>query len=131
MVIDTSALLAVLLEEPEASGFRQALSRDPVRMISAVSALEATCVLESRLGERAGVELELFLHKIKVRVMPFDEEQLEIARWAWRKFGKGRHPAGLNLGDCAAYALAKAAREPLLFKGSDFAQIDVQAVIVA
>jgi len=122
-------MLAVLLEEPEASVFRQALSRDPLRMMSAVSALETTCVLESRHGERAGVEFELFLHKIKIKVMPFDEEQLEIAREAWRRFGKGRHAASLNLGDCAAYALAKAAGEPLLFKGNDFAQTDIPAVV--
>lgn len=123
-------MLAVLLEEPEAPAFRRALSRDPVRMMSAVSALEATCVLESRRGEQAGVEFELFLHKTKVQVTPFDERQLEVARHAWRRFGKGRHPAGLNLGDCIAYALAKVTGERLLFKGSDFTQTDVPAVTV-
>jgi ribonuclease VapC len=130
MVIDTSAVLAVLLEEPEAPAFRRALSHDPVRMMSAVSALETTCVLESRRGEQAGVEFELLLHKITVRIMPFDERQLEAARDAWRKFGKGRHPAGLNFGDCVAYALAKVAGERLLFKGNDFTQTDIPAVTV-
>jgi ribonuclease VapC len=118
----------VLLEEPEADAFRRAIAQDSVRLMSTVSALEATCVLESRRGERAEAELELFLHKVNIRVMPFDEDQLEVARSAWRKFGRGRHAAGLNFGDCAAYALAAVAGEPLLFKGGDFSATDVARV---
>ena len=128
MVIDTSAITAILLNEPEAHTFRLAVSRDPVRLMSTVSALEATCVLESRRGAAAGAELELLLHKIAVQVVPFDDNQLEIARNAWRRFGKGRHRASLNFGDCVAYALAKATGEPLLFKGTDFSQTDIRAV---
>jgi len=128
MVIDSSAMSAVLFNEPEADRLRRAISADPVRMMSAVSALETSCVVESRRGASAGAEFEMFLHKVRIQIRPFDEDQLEIARAAWRRFGRGRHGAALNFGDCAAYALAKATGEPLLFKGSDFAQTDVAAV---
>ncbi len=128
MVIDTSAAMAVLLNEPEAEEFRRAIREDPVRLMSAVSALETTCVIESRRGPAAGVEFELLLHKINVRVIPFDEAQLQIARGAWRRFGRGRHRAGLNFGDCAAYALATTSGESLLFKGDDFVHTDITAV---
>ena len=131
MVIDTSAILAVLLREPDAGMFRLAITRDPLRLMSAVSALEATCVLESRRGLRAGLEFELVVHKINIRVMAFDLNQLDIARDAWRRFGRGRHPASLNFGDCAAYALTKATGEPLLFKGRDFSLTDVASVRLA
>jgi len=125
MVLDTSALLAILLDEPERRRFNELIEADPVRLISAANVLEAAIVLESRFGEPAGRELDLFLHRAKVEVTVVDGDQVEIARAAFRRFGKGRHLAGLNFGDCFAYALAVASGEPLLFKGSDFAQTDV------
>jgi len=125
MVIDTSALLAILLNEPERRQFDGAIEADPKRLISAAAVLETSIVLESRSGEAAGRELDLFLHRAKFDVAAVDSDQIEIARAAFRRYGKGRHPAGLNFGDCFSYALAKASGEPLLFKGNDFAQTDV------
>ena len=125
MVLDTSALLAILLDEPERRRFNELIEAAPVRLISAANVLEAAIVLETRSGEAAGRELDLFLHRAKVEVTAVDGDQVEIARAAFRRFGKGRHPAGLNFGDCFAYALARTSGEPLLFKGSDFAQTDV------
>ena len=125
MVLDTSALLAILLDEPERRRFNELIEADTVRLISAASVLEAAIVLETRSGEAAGRELDLFLHRAKVEVTAVDGDQVEIARAAFRRFGKRRHPAGLNYGNCFAYALAKASGEPLLFKGTDFAQADV------
>lgn len=128
MIIDTSAILAILLGEQEDFKFIEAISRDPKRLISAGTALELMLVIEARKGEIGGRELDLFLHRAKIDIVPFDSEQLEIARTAWRRFGKGRHPAGLNFGDCFAYALAKISGEPLLFKGNDFSQTDISIV---
>jgi ribonuclease VapC len=125
MVLDTSALLAILLDEPERRRFNELIEADPVRLISAANVLETAIVLESRSGEAAGRELDLFLHRAQVEVTAVDGDQVEIARAAFRRFGKGRHAAGLNYGDCFAYALAKASGEPLLFKGSDFSRTDV------
>jgi ribonuclease VapC len=126
MVIDTSALLAILLGEPEREKFLQLLSESETRLLSAGNALETAMVVESRRGEAAGRELDLFLHRTKIEIVAVDEEQFSIARFAWRKFGKGRHPAGLNFGDCFAYALTKTSSEPLLAKGEDFRQTDLQ-----
>lgn len=131
MVIDTSAILAILLEEPEARNFIQIISQDPRRLISSGTALELMIVIEARKGEAGGRELDLFLHHSKIAIVPFDAEQAEIARHAWQKFGKRNHPAGLNFGDCFAYALAKQSGEHLLFKGNDFNQTDILAATVA
>lgn len=90
-----------------------------------MSVFEASLVLEGRFGAGAVRELDLLLASGRFEVVPFDEEQLRLARRAWRRFGRGNHPAGLNMGDCASYALAKWAGEPLLFKGNDFAQTDI------
>lgn len=128
MVLDTSAILAILLGEPEAALIAEKISQDSQRLLSAGSALELMIVIEARKGELGGRELDLLLHRAKIDIVPFDNEQAEIAREAWRHFGKGRHPAGLNLGDCFAYALAKVSGEPLLFKGNDFNQTDVQFI---
>jgi ribonuclease VapC len=98
MVIDTSAILAVALNEPEAA--------DPVRLISAATMLEAAIVIEARLGDAGGRELDLWLHRLDAETIPVDAEQADMARRAWRRFGKGRHPAGLNYGDCFSHALA-------------------------
>ena len=126
MVIDTSALLAILLGEPERGKFLQRLSESETRLLSAANALETAMVVESRRGEAAGRELDLFLHRTKIEIVAVDEGQFSIARFAWRKFGKGRHPAGLNFGDCFAYALTKTSSEPLLAKGENFRRADLQ-----
>ena len=126
VVIDTSALLAILLGVPERGKFLQLLSESETRLLSAANALETAMVVESRRGEAAGRELDLFLHRTKIEIVAVDEEQFSIARFAWRKFGKGRHPAALNFGDCFAYALTKTSSEPLLAKGDDFRRTDLQ-----
>ena len=126
MVIDTSALLAIFLAEPERKGLLDSIFQAQTRMISAASVLETGIVLEARRGESAGREFDLFLVRANLQIVSLDSEQVEIARSAWRKFGKGRHPAGLNFGDCFAYALAKFTGEPLLAKGNDFAVTDIE-----
>ena len=126
MVIDTSALLAVFLAEPERKPFLDLIIQAEMRLISAANALETGIVLEARRGEAAGREFDLFVVRAGLQVVAVDSEQVEIARSAWRKYGKGRHPAGLNFGDCFAYALAKFSGEPLLAKGTDFARTDVE-----
>ncbi len=128
MVIDSSALIAILLGEPEAEALARAIVRDPVRLISTFSALETGIVIEVRKGEAGGREFDLLLHRARIEIVPMNVEQYEIAREAWRIYGKGRHPAGLNIGDCCSYALAKYSGEPLLFKGEDFSKTDVLAV---
>jgi len=126
VVIDTSALLAILLGEPERGKFLQLLSESATRLLSAANALETAILVESRRGEAAGRELDLFLHRTKVEIVAVDAEQFSMARFAWRKFGKGRHAAALNFGDCFAYALTKTSGEPLLAKGEDFRRTDLQ-----
>jgi ribonuclease VapC len=126
MVIDTSALVAILLGEPEAEPFALAVAGDPKRLIGTFAALETAIVIEAKKGESGGRELDLLLHKARIEMVPMTADQFEIARTAWRKYGKGRHPAGLNLGDCCSYALAKVVGEPLLFKGNDFSQTDIK-----
>ena len=128
MVIDTSALVAMLSDEPEASSFEGAVQADPVRLMSTASYLEAAIVIEARFGESGGRELDLWLHRAAVDLVGVDVNHAEVARAAYRRFGKGRHPAALNYGDCFAYALAKVSGEPLLFKGNDFGHTDIDAV---
>jgi len=125
MVIDTSALLAIFLGEPERSDFLELITEAEVRLISAANLLETGLVLEARRGESAGREFDLFVHQASLEIVAADSEQVEIARIAWRKYGKGRHKAGLNFGDCFAYALAKVSGQALLFKGDDFAKTDL------
>jgi ribonuclease VapC len=129
MVLDTSALLALLLDEPEAEEFRTAVEEDATRLVSAASALETALVIEARKGEPGGREFDTLVRKADVVVVPVDAEHVAEARKAYRRFGKGRHPAGLNFGDVFAYALARVAGEPLLFKGDDFAKTDIGRVI--
>lgn len=126
MVIDTSALVAILLDEPERRRFNQTIESSARRLISAATLLEAAMVLEGRFGAAGGRVLDRFLLRAQFESIPVDAEQVGIARRAFRRYGKGRHRAGLNYGDCFSYALAKAADEPLLYKGSDFAQTDVE-----
>lgn len=128
MTLDTSAVLAVLQNEAERSEFVALIEQSSRRIISAVSVLEAAMVLEGRRGDDAGTDLDLFLQRASIETVPFDDEQLSVARSAFRRFGKGRHAAGLNFGDCASYALAQWSGEPLLFKGDDFAATDVARV---
>ena len=125
MVIDTSALLAIFLAEPERKPFLDSILQSETRMISAANVLETGIVLEARRGESAGREFDLFLVRANLQIVSLDSEQAEIARSAWRKYGKGRHPAALNCGDCFAYALAKSSGEPLLAKGTDFVATDI------
>ena len=129
MVIDTSALMAVLLQEPNAAQVAAAIEANSSRLLSAATLLEASIVIESRKGEAGGRELDLLLYRAGFEVVPVDQDQAEIARAAWRRFGKGRHPAALNFGDCFAYALAKSRRLPLLFCGDDFRHTDVAAAM--
>ena len=128
MVIDTSALLALVFNEPEADDIEVALDEDPVRLMSVASCLESAIVVEARLGPAGGRELDLLVHKAAIELVAVTTEQMEVARAAWRRFGRGRHRAGLNFGDCFAYALARTSGEPLLFKGDDFANTDVDRV---
>ena len=126
MVIDTSALIAILLGEPEAEPFALAIAGDSKRLIGAFTALETGIVIEAKKGESGGRELDLLLHQARIEIVPVTAEQFEIALSAWRTYGKGRHPAGLNIGDCCSYALAKCAGEPLLFKGDGFSRTDIK-----
>ncbi|MBY3136002.1 type II toxin-antitoxin system VapC family toxin [Rhizobium laguerreae] len=128
MVIDTSAILAVLFKEPEAAEFLDRIASDPVRLVSAAGVFEASMVIETRYGETGGHELDLFLDRIDVEIVPIDAGLAEAARHAWRRYGKGRHPASLNFGDCFSYAFAAARHEPLLFKGNDFSSTDIRPV---
>lgn len=128
MVLDTSALLAVLLDEPEAGAFRLAVEEDPVRLVSAATVLETAIVIEARKGEAGGRELDLLLRTASVEIVSVDAGQVAEARRAWRRFGKRRRAAGLNYGDCFAYALARSSGEPLLYKGEDFERTDVRRV---
>ena len=125
MVIDTSALLAIFLAEPERKPLLDSILQSETRMISAANVLETGIVLETRRGESAGREFDLFLVRANLQIVSVDSEQAEIARSAWRKYGKGHHPAALNFGDCFAYALAKSSGEPLLAKGTDFVATDI------
>ncbi len=128
MVIDTSAIIAILFGEPEADALTEVIAEARDAMMSAFSVLEAGIVVEARKGEAGARELDLFLHQARIRTIPFDAEHLATARTAWREFGKGNHPAGLNIGDCCAYALAKHTGTPLLFKGDDFGKTDIPIV---
>lgn len=127
MVLDTSAVVAILFDEPERRAFTEAIEDDRRRLISTATLLECSLLVESRRGEVAGRELDLLLHRATVRSVAVDADQVEIARSAWRRYGKGRHPAGLNFGDCFSYALAMQSGERLLFTGADFARTDVPA----
>ena len=127
--MDTSAVMAILLGEPETESLVQALADDPKRMISVFNALESAIVIEAKKGEAGGRELDLFMHRARIEIIALNSDQVELALTAWRKYGKGNHPAGLNIGDCCAYALAKYSSEPLLFKGEDFSQTDIRPVL--
>jgi ribonuclease VapC len=127
MVIDTSAVIACLLDEPERVSFVECIEADPVRLISMVGFVEASLVILSRRGAEGLADLAAFLDRAEIDRVAVDARQADEAVEAFRRFGRGRHPAALNIGDCFAYALARTTGEPLLFKGGDFAQTDVAA----
>jgi ribonuclease VapC len=128
VVIDSSALLALLLDEPEADRLTAVLAADPVRCISAFSLLETSVVLYWRKGAEAVAELDALLADLGIESVALDATQARAARLAYERFGKGLHPASLNLGDCCSYALASSRKQPLLYKGDDFPRTDVPAV---
>jgi ribonuclease VapC len=128
MVIDTSALLAILCKEPERDRFAAAIAADPARLVSSATVLESAIVIESRYGVSGAMDLDLLLHTMKAQIEPVTEDQASIGRLAYRRYGKGHHAAALNFGDCFSYALAHISGQPLLFKGGDFSQTDLPVV---
>jgi ribonuclease VapC len=130
LVIDTSALIAIFRLEPEADSFLKAIVQADARALSAVSYLEASMVMSGGATDAAAFEpLDAFLTEGGIEIAAFDAGQAKLARDAFRRFGKGRHKAALNFGDCASYALAKARSAPLLYKGDDFGRTDIVAAI--
>lgn len=128
MIADSSALLTVILGEADAERYLAAMASTTELGVSAASLVEAAIVAYARQGQEALSDLHALLADLECEVLPFDEEQAQLAVRAWTRFGKGRHPAGLNLGDCYAYATARHLDRPLLFRGQDFSQTDIRAV---
>lgn len=129
IVVDSSVLVAILRREPEADHFLQAIAEADGCMLSSVSLLETSMVLAGRTGDAtAWAELDALVARAGMQIVAQDAELVEAARHAFLRYGKGRHSAALNLGDCASYALAKTRNLPLLFKGNDFPRTDLTAV---
>jgi len=129
MVIDSSAIIAILTNEPDADLFASAIEGDTTRLMSAATLLEISIVIEARYGLEGGLKLDEFLEVAQIETRSVTPQDAELARSAYRAFGKGRHPASLNFGDCFSYALAKATNEPLLFKGDDFTKTDIKSAV--
>jgi len=129
VIIDTSAILAILLGEADATHYEEAIATAWPRRMSAVALLEAAMVVEGRGDAVAGQALDAVLEKASIELVTVTAEHAAAARRAWRRFGKGNHPAALNFGDCFAYALSEITGEPLLFKGSDFSRTDVRVAM--
>jgi ribonuclease VapC len=127
MILDTSAMVAILYREPEAADFARLIHDAETCRISVANYVELSMVIESQLGSEGMRQAEAFFRRAGIVVEPVTIEQGELARQAFLDFGKGRHTAGLNFGDCFSYALARATGEPLLFKGADFGQTDIKA----
>lgn len=127
MIVDTSALVAILYGEPEAEDFVRLIVAAPICRLSVANQLELGLVIEGQLGAEGWRRADMFLDHAGIVIEPVTLEQGRLARQAFLDFGKGRHPARLNFGDCFAYALARATGEPLLFKGHDFALTDISA----
>lgn len=127
MVVDTSAVIAILQDEPASSELVGKLIGSAGRRVSAANLLESAMVMQARYGDPGEREVDVLLQRLRVETVPVTAQHAEIARSAFRRYGKGRHPAGLNFGDCFAYALSKAMAEPLLFVGEDFGLTDVDA----
>jgi len=129
MIVDTSALIAILRDEPEAEAFAHAIERSMVRRVSAANFVEAAIIIDGSRDPVASRRFDELVLMAEIRIEPVTEVQAGIAREAYRDFGKDSvHRAKLNFGDCFAYALAKATGEPLLYKGDDFAQTDIKSV---
>lgn len=131
MIIDSSALVAILLGEPEADALADALAHADAPRISAANWFEAMIVITTRLGDAGTQALEELLEAAAIRIEATDQAQAAAAFAAWQRYGKGRHSAGLNFGDCFAYALARQSGEALLFKGEDFGRTDIVPALSA
>ena len=129
MIIDASALLAILFDEPEAECFAQALADAQTRQMSAVNYLEAAIRIDREHNVLVSQKFDAFIEFSQITIVAVSAEQASIARLAYAEFGKGIHPAGLNFGDCFAYALAKHTGHPLLFKGHDFIHTDIKSAV--
>lgn len=129
MIVDTSAVLAILFEESEAELYARALTQADSCRISAASFVEAAVVIDAQTKGQGSRQFDAFIRRAAIAIEPVTEEQAHIARQAYADFGKGRHPAGLNFGDCFSYALAKVTGEPLLFKGKDFKKTDITSAL--
>jgi ribonuclease VapC len=129
MVVDTSVLVAIFLLESEAEQFAHAILEAPKAAMSAANLLEAGIILDARIGHADSSELDEFIANVGIEVEPVTLAQGRVAREAYRTYGRGNHPAGLNFGDCVAYALARITGLPLLFKGDEFAQTDVTPAV--
>jgi len=127
MIIDTSAIVAVLFNETDAKVYAHLIAESDIRRMSAATFVETAIVVETQTKTSGSRQLDAFLRQADIAIEPVTEEHAHIARQAFIDFGKGRHPAGLNYGDCFSYALAKATGEPLLFKGKDFSKTDLVA----
>ena len=125
MIIDTSALVGILDQEPDAEQLVRAIATATERLLSAANLVETGIVMQVRRGDEASRDLDLLLAKLSIEIIPVSAKQADIARKAFQRFGRGRHPARLNFGDCFAYALAKDSAAPLLFKGEDFSHTDI------
>lgn len=128
MIIDTSAVMAILLGDPESERIARVIAAEVRPLMSAFSALETAMVVDARKGPEGGREWELLVYKSNIELIPFTAAQTVLALEAWRRFGKGKHRAALNIGDCCTYALAAHTGEPVLFKGEDFALTDISCV---
>ena len=128
MIVDTSALLAILYAESDAAKFANALAFHAVRRMSAATYLETAIVIDRQRGVAAGRLFDALIGRAAIEIVDVTKEHADVARQGHLEFGKGRHPAGLNYGDCFSYALAKVSGMPLLFKGDDFRLTDVEAV---
>ena len=129
MVVDTSALVAVIFAEPDSEQLEARLLAEPQPLMSAGTLLECAIVLDARKGPAATRQLEGLLRELQFRIVPVDAEQVAVALAGFRRYGRGRHEAGLNFGDCFAYALAISVDAPLLFKGGDFSRTDVRSAL--
>jgi ribonuclease VapC len=127
MILDTSALGAIFFKEPERDRYIEMIHAADSCRISAANFVELSMVIEGQLGPEAGRQCDMFFRRADIIIEPVTVEQAHLARQGFLDFGKGRHPAGLNFGDCFAYALAKATDEPLLYKGTDFSKTDIKA----
>jgi len=129
MIVDTSAIIAILFEEDDAELYARALTQADSCRMSAANFVEAAVVVDAQTKDKGSRQFDAFFRRAGIAIEPVNEEQAHIARQAYADFGKGRHPAGLNFGDCFAYALARATGEPLLFKGKDFKKTDIKSAL--